>query len=154
MKVIGFDPAIVVAGYAVIEAGKILEAGVYRLPRKETVPERLSLLFDHVTETIEDHDPDVAGVEGPFIHPKRFMGQVAMLEARGIMLLACARAGLEIYEPSPSDVKKSMTGSGVASKTQVQQAVVDRCNLKSAPQPLDVSDAIAVSLCVESRIGI
>ena len=157
MRILGVDPGLQRTGYALIDcAGSverpaIVEAGVFRLTRGESVAARLVELDRDLGDAIERLRPDAAAVEKLFSHYKRPTTAVVMGHARGVILLAVARAGLPLHELEPATVKKSLTGAGRASKEQVQRAVRDQLRLASMPEPSDVADAIAIALCAARR---
>jgi crossover junction endodeoxyribonuclease RuvC len=68
-------------------------------------------------------------------------------QARGAVLVAAARAGVEIFEYSALEIKSALVGYGRAEKQQVQEMVRVLLGMKDAPEPLDASDALAVAIC-------
>ena len=70
-----------------------------------------------------------------------------MAHARGALFLAGAQRGVPVLSYAPAPVKKLITGSGRASKEQVQHAIARELNLKTIPEPHDVADALAIALC-------
>jgi len=68
-------------------------------------------------------------------------------QARGVVLLAVAEAGLPVHEYTPLEVKQSVCGYGRASKEQIQKLVQMLLGLDSIPQPDDAADAIAIAIC-------
>jgi crossover junction endodeoxyribonuclease RuvC len=68
-------------------------------------------------------------------------------QARGVVLLAAAQAGLPVAEYTPSEVKYAVAGYGKADKQQMQEMVRVILNLQYVPQPDDAADALAVALC-------
>jgi crossover junction endodeoxyribonuclease RuvC len=75
-----------------------------------------------------------------------------MGHARGVVLLNIQRAGLELLELGATEVKKSLTGNGHASKQQVQEGVRVQLGLSARPEPADVADAMAVAMCALRRV--
>ena len=157
MRILGVDPGLQRTGYAVldcaasVECPEVIEAGVFRLTRGESIADRLVELDRDLAEAIERLRPDAAAVEKLFSHYKRPTTAVVMGHARGVILLAVARAGLPLHELEPATVKKSLTGSGRAGKEQVQRAVQGQLKLAAMPEPSDVADAIAIALCAARR---
>ena len=76
-----------------------------------------------------------------------------MAHARGVILLVAQRLGIDITEVSPAEAKKSLTGNGRATKAQVQNSVMRTLRLTAPPEPLDVSDALAIALSGARRIN-
>ena len=68
-------------------------------------------------------------------------------QARGIILLVAAQAGMPIFEYTPPQVKSAVVGYGKATKEQVQTMVTTLLQLDSVPKPDDVADALAVAIC-------
>lgn len=160
MRTIGIDPGLRITGYACVDAGpSLVEAGVFRLVsareratgQARSIADRLVELERDVSDLISRLTPGVIAVEGLFAHYKHPATAIAMGHARGVILLAARRAGLDLVELKPAAVKKFMTGSGNARKPQMQAAVRDRLRLARAPEPHDVADAIALALCASSR---
>ncbi len=172
-RILGLDPGLNLTGYGCIDATPagtpaIVEAGVLRLGRKSranttanegttsrdarSISSRLVELFADLTEAIERMTPDLVAIEQVFAHWKHPATGVVMGHARGVMLLAVARAGLELVELRPNEVKKSLTGHGHASKGQMQRAIQGVFGLEAPPSPPDVADALAIALCAANRL--
>lgn len=150
VRVLGIDPGTAVTGYGVIEAsndppGHLVECGVIRTNPKHPMSGRLETIFDGVTDLIARHEPAVVAVETAF-YKRNVQTTVTLGQARGMVLLAAAKAGTEIAEFSPATVKKSVSGQGAAAKKQVAYMVQRLLRLKEAPQPNDAADACAIAL--------
>jgi crossover junction endodeoxyribonuclease RuvC len=155
VRILGFDPGTRVAGWGLVDAeagrpARVVACGAVRL-EKYPFPERLSRLHDALAEVIARHRPGVFAVESVF-HGKSFASVLKVGEARGVGLLAAARAGLEVAEFPPAEVKKSATGNGRATKTQMQAMMARLLRLDAAPRPADVADALALALCYAQRL--
>ncbi len=156
IKVLGIDPGLTTTGYGVVSlranSVRALTAGVIRTNRDCPVPVRLRVLFDDIEALIAESDPGVMAIERVFVNQNKLTAtQVG--EAAGVMLLAAARAGIEVFEYSPSGIKAVVTGDGRATKTQVQQMVARRLGLRQAPAPADAADALAIALCHLQSVG-
>ncbi|MBC24643.1 MAG: Holliday junction resolvase [Phycisphaerae bacterium] len=158
MRVLGIDPGLRLTGYGCVDivpghADPILvEAGVLRLPTKGSLPHRLGCLHDDLEEVITGLQPDRLVVEQLFSHYKHVQTGLLMAHARGVVLLSASRHDLELGELAPTEVKKSLTGHGHASKQQMQFAVMGQLGLAEPPSPNDVADAIAIALCDARRL--
>ena len=79
-----------------------------------------------------------------------------MAEARGVILLAAAQAGVPIFEYTPMQVKQSVSGYGMAVKKQVQEMTRILLHLPTVPKPDDTADALAMAIthchCARSRL--
>ena len=150
-KILGLDPGLNTTGYGVITSlngdVKLLEAGVIKTNSCLTFEIRLQELHRGICEVLSDHCPDLVAIEKLYSHRQRVTTAILLGHARGVIFLAVAQAGLRISAYEPTKVKKTLTGNGHASKTQVQKAVSLQLGLKTLPQPFDVSDALAIALC-------
>lgn len=147
---LGVDPGTATLGYGVVTGGvgrsaRLVECGVVRTRATEELSARLATIFEGVAELLERHRPDVVAVEGLF-HGKNARSALVLGHARGVVLLAVARAGLPVAEISPAEVKRAMTGTGAASKPQVGEMVMRLLHLVSAPAPADAADGVAIAL--------
>lgn len=150
MKILGVDPGTAVTGYGVValEGGgavSLVECGVIRTDRQLPMPQRLQAIFEGLGEVMDRHDPDAVAVEGVF-YGRNVRTTVALGHARGVILLAGATRRLAVHEYSPAEVKNAITGTGRASKEQVQFMVQRLLKLSAAPTPADAADGVAVAL--------
>jgi crossover junction endodeoxyribonuclease RuvC len=79
---------------------------------------------------------------------------MAVGQARGVVILAAARADLAVYEYTPLQVKQAVVGRGRADKQQVQYMMKVLLNLPAVPRPDDVADALAVAVCYVNNDGV
>jgi crossover junction endodeoxyribonuclease RuvC len=166
VRFLGIDPGLRITGYGCVQGmgidPSLVEAGVFRLGRDDERPsakiapmaDRLVELDADITELIVRLKPDVVAVEAIFAHYKHPATAIAMGHARGVILLAVRKAGCRLVELKPNEVKKFLTGHGHASKEQMQSAVQMRLGLARAPEPADVADAIAISMCAAARAAV
>lgn len=131
----------------------LVEGGVIRLDGKLSVAKRLVELDQDLREIIERLQPEAVAVEKLYAHYKHPTTAIIMGHARGVVLLNIQRAGLKLVELGATEVKKSLTGNGHASKEQMQSGVQAQLGLAAPPRPADVADAIAIGLCALRRIG-
>ncbi len=147
----GIDPGLGATGYAVLrsrgERLSVIDAGVCRFDGKHTLERRLADLDRDITSLLAEHDPDFLAVEELYAHYKHPRTAILMGHARGVILLAAARRGIEVHNYAATHVKRYLTGNGRATKAQVQRAVQNTLNLDELPEPPDVADALAIALC-------
>ncbi len=148
--VLGIDPGTAVTGYGVVSFNdrrqpRLVECGVLRTKSRDSLHNRLRYLFQGVSELIDKHRPDTLAVEDVF-YARNVRTTVVLGHARGVILLAGANAELQVQEFPPALVKKSITGTGSATKEQVQFMVAKLLRLEQPPQPADAADAVAVAL--------
>lgn len=156
MIVLGVDPGTAATGYGVVHSNgagtpTLIECGVIRTSPKVALARRVAEIFDGILDVIARHKPDAMAVEAVF-YAKNVRTTVVLGHARGVVLLAGARAGLTVHEYEPRVVKKAVVGTGSATKAQVQAMVARLLHLKTAPQPSDAADGVACALtCVMTQ---
>lgn len=158
MRVIGIDPGTGILGFGVINITrgrvKMITAGVITTPAHTPLPERLEEIYVGLTDIIKETQPDVMSVEKLFF-TKNITTAISVAEARGVAILTGRQADLPIYEYTPNEIKKSITGYGAAKKLQVQEMVRIQLGLQEKPKPDDCADALAAALThvFMSRLG-
>ena len=149
MRVIGIDPGTGILGFGVINItrgrAKMITAGVITTPAHTPLPERLEEIYVGLTDIIKETQPDVMSVEKLFF-TKNITTAISVAEARGVAILTGHQADLPIYEYTPNEIKKSITGYGAAKKLQVQEMVRIQLGLQEKPKPDDCADALAAAL--------
>lgn len=148
--ILGIDPGLNTTGYGVLDvsAGKVrlLEAGVLRSHTKE-LAYKVKEIYDGVREVIDMFSPDVMAMEQLYSHYDRPTTAILMGHARGCICLAAAQSGIDVISYAATKVKKLLTGSGRATKDQMQRAIKFELGLEQYPEPPDVADALAIALC-------
>ncbi|MCC6241191.1 MAG: crossover junction endodeoxyribonuclease RuvC [Gemmatimonadaceae bacterium] len=149
-RVLGIDPGTAVTGYGVVDydgrTTTLVECGVIRTNAKDPLAARLHYIHEGVVELIARHQPQSVAVEDVFF-ARNVRTTIVLGHARGVILLAAQMAALTIHEFPPAEIKKAITGTGAATKQQVQFMVAKLLRLKSAPQPADAADGVAAALC-------
>lgn len=151
MIVLGVDPGLSTTGYGVVahrggDARSLLECGVIRTDPRAALPDRLRSIHDGIVEVLGRHSPDVLAVEGVF-YGRNVRTTVILGHARAAVLLAGTLRGLAVAEYAPAEVKSVVTGTGRATKEQVQFMVQQMLRLRTPPRPADAADGVAVALC-------
>ncbi|GIW96540.1 MAG: crossover junction endodeoxyribonuclease RuvC [Pirellulaceae bacterium] len=148
LYVIGIDPGLHRTGYAVLEPrqGALREAGLIR-PRRGSLPARLQELYMSLGELLEQYAPAQMALEELFSHYERPRTAILMGHARGVICLAAAVRGVEVFSYAATHVKRMITGSGHCPKAQMQRAICRQLQLDELPEPSDVADALAVAVC-------
>lgn len=151
MRILGIDPGLQVCGYACFDArlgeGHLVEAGVIRTDRGETIEQKLNRIAEDTESLLKGFKPDVVAVEQLYSHYAHPRTAILMGHARGVILQKCAEVAVEVRSFSATRIKKSITGNGRASKEQVQKTIQTILSLPRLPEPNDVADAIAAALC-------
>jgi crossover junction endodeoxyribonuclease RuvC len=149
VRILGIDPGLGTTGYGVIEdrGFKVVEAGVIRTRTNTPIQERISKIFDEITGIIKEHEPSVLVLEKIYSHYKHPTTAILMGHARAMACLICGKFDIKLVNYPSTRIKKVVTGNGHASKIQVQRMVQTILKLKDPPEPVDVSDALAMALC-------
>ena len=150
LRVIGVDPGSDSTGYGVVDSDgkhhRLVECAAIRAPSRSSFAERLCVISDKLEEVVRRLKPDACAVEETF-YAVNVKSALKLGHARGIALVAAARAGIPVFEYSPLEVKLALVGYGRAEKQQVQEMVRLILSLKERPKPLDASDALGVAIC-------
>lgn len=150
-RILGIDPGLNITGYGVLEVCqrrlKLCEAGVIRGTDRRSLTRRLAEIYEGVRDVIASLHPAVLALEQLYSHYDRPRTAILMGHARGVICLAGAQAGIPVVHYAATQVKRILTGSGRASKAQMQQAIMRELGLPTAPEPPDVADALAIALC-------
>ena len=151
MLVLGLDPGLAITGYGLIADAPsgdvtLVECGAILTPAGAPLAERLLAIDRQLGALVEKHKPEAVAIEELFF-ARNVTTALLVGQARGVAVLAAARAGLPVYEYKPMEVKQAVTGYGRAPKAQVQQMVRMLLNLDRTPTPDDAADAVAVAVC-------
>ena len=148
MRILGIDPGLGTTGYGVIDGDsfRVIEAGVIKTRSKTPVQERIKKIFDEISGIIEEHRPGVLVLEKIYSHYKHPATAILMAHARAMACLVCGKFDIKLINYPSTRIKKVITGNGHASKVQVQRMVQDLLKLKRLPEPVDVSDALAMAI--------
>ncbi|MBN1965752.1 MAG: crossover junction endodeoxyribonuclease RuvC [Anaerolineae bacterium] len=150
MLVLGLDPGTATTGYGLVRehddgALQAIAYGVITTPAGLAMPLRLKQLYTELSALIAQHQPDAAAVEQIFFS-KNITTGISVAQARGVLLLALADAGLRISEYKPNEIKQAIAGYGSAPKAQMQEMVRALLMLEDIPRPDDAADALAVAI--------
>ncbi len=150
MRILGIDPGYAIIGYGIIENdnGKLrpLDYGAVETPAKLPTAERLIMIEEKITEMITEVEPDEIALEELFFNTNITTG-IKVAQARGVILLSCAKRCDRLFEYTPLQIKSTVTGNGMATKQQIQYMVKSLLRLKETPKPDDAADALAAAIC-------
>ncbi len=153
---LGIDPGISSCGFGLVRYHnnkyQLLDSGTIKTSSKNSTSEKLQQIFFGLNKIIKKNKPDFLAVEDSFFS-KNVKSLKVMSQAKGVILLAGAQAGLSVKEYSTREVKQSVVGRGEASKNQVQFMVKALLNIKSDNLAEDASDALAVAFCHCQKIS-
>lgn len=150
MVILGIDPGTAITGYGLIAKQgnhlKQITFGAIRTTPETPTALRLQQISRELKLIIKQYQPDVMAVEELFFN-KNVRTALVVGQARGVILLSAAEAGLDITEYTPLQVKMAVVGYGRAEKKQVQEMVRILLCLSEIPKPDDAADALAIAIC-------
>jgi len=156
MRIIGIDPGYAILGWGVIEYAasryRLLDCGAVKTDKGTEWPERLKAVYAGLVVIIEQYRPEICAIEELFFNSNQKTA-IKVGEARGAAVLACANAGLPVFEYTPLQVKQALTGYGRADKHQMQEMVRQILGLEQPPKPDDAADAVAIAICHANSSG-
>src|SRR5262245_36204715 len=151
--ILGIDPGTNITGYGVIRAEgsafSLVTYGVIDLRKlADDHPAKLKRIFERVLSIVEEFLPDELAIEAPF-YGKNVQSMLKLGRAQGVAMAAALYRDIPITEYAPKKVKIAITGSGNASKEQVNAMIEKllRFEFDHTTNTLDASDGIAVGLC-------
>lgn len=159
MRIIGIDPGTGILGFGVIDfvrnKPKLVTAGVIKTPAHTPLDERLEEIFDGLSEIIAETKPEVMSIEKLFF-ARNVNTAMSVAHARGVAMLTARKAGLNLAEYTPMQIKQTLTGYGKADKKQMQEMVRLQLGLKEIPKPDDAADALgaAITHALHGTLGI
>jgi len=150
MRVLGIDPSSRATGYGIIEseggAVSVLGYGAIRPSRRDTLPVKLLRIRTDLGGLIRRFEPEEIAVENPFLS-RNIKTAITLGQVRGAVLVAAAESGRPLFEYSPLEIKKAVTGYGQADKAQVATMIRTLLGLRDEAPDEDASDALACALC-------
>jgi crossover junction endodeoxyribonuclease RuvC len=148
--VLGIDPGTAITGYGVVREDDdglaLVDCGAITTPSGQPLAFRLQTIYRSLADLIDEYRPEEAAVEELFFS-RNARTALSVGQARGVVLLALADAGLPIHEYKPLEIKQAVAGYGGADKQQVQEMVRMLLALDEVPRPDDAADAVAVAVC-------
>jgi crossover junction endodeoxyribonuclease RuvC len=148
--ILGIDPGTTIMGYGVIsDNGKsvtMLAMGVIKLSKFNSQALKLRRIFERTLGLVEQYKPDELSIESPF-YGKNVQSMLKLGRAQGVTMAAALYRDIPIFEYSPLEIKKSITGNGSASKEQVAAMLNRLLTFDKNPETLDATDGLAAAMC-------
>jgi crossover junction endodeoxyribonuclease RuvC len=152
--ILGIDPGTAITGWGVIKdkGGKLepIDFGCIRPKASLPLSQRYLTLHEGLRVLIDRFSPSALAIETQFVQ-KNVQSAMKLGMARGVIILAATLKGIPVFEYTPTQVKKSVTGRGQASKYQVQGMIATLLGLTTLPEPEDAADALACAICHHHR---
>lgn len=148
--ILGIDPGTTVLGYGLISVKakqiQMLTAGCIRLNKFDDQAKRLKVIYDRLTELIDEYHPDEMAIEAPFFG-KNVQSMLKLGRAQGVAIAASLSREVPYAEYAPKRIKKAITGNGSASKQQVAGMLGGILAPAKMPKELDATDGLAAAVC-------
>jgi len=148
--ILGIDPGTNIMGYGlIIDDGKnmkLISLGVIKLAKYSGHALKLKKIFERTLALIEEYKPDELAIEAPFFG-KNVQSMLKLGRAQGVAMAAALYREIPIFEYTPKEIKKSVTGNGNASKEQVASMLEHLLIFKETPEYLDATDGLAAAVC-------
>lgn len=152
MRILGIDPGIARLGYALVDfdtqsnSQVIIDCGIIQTQKDKSEAERLAEIRRDLESIITQYHPDIVSVEKLFFF-KNLKTIIPVAQARGVILELAASKNLDIYEYTPLEMKKIITGNGMAKKDLVSKVIHEAFKLQVQISPDDAVDAVGMALC-------
>ena len=150
MRILGIDPGLGATGYGIIEDGEATEFGLITTDTRQTVSERLRSLGDGLDEVVRRNRPTQCALETLFFKSVGARSVIRSAEARGTIIYVLGRNRIPVTELTPATIKLALTGSGRASKHQMNYMVKRLLSLGERVSE-HAADALAAAYCLSRR---
>lgn len=152
--ILGIDPGTNIMGYALLKTvgnrSEVLKMGVIKMTRLKDQSEKLTTIFNAVSQLINDYKPGILAIEAPFLG-KNPQSMLKLGRAQGVAIGACLHHNMQVFEYPPRKIKQAITGNGNASKEQVAAMLNHMMTVPNDSDYLDATDALAAAVCHQSQ---
>ncbi len=151
MRILGIDPGLTRCGIGVVEVSASREVQLISVEVARSKPTmathfRISKIAQTVADAIEKYEPEVVAIERIFTQDN-LQSVTPTTQVMGAAMAEVGKRSLPLAVYTPSEIKAAVTGSGTASKSQVQHMVARVLRLTEVPKPADAADALAIAIC-------
>jgi len=150
MIVLGIDPSVRSTGFGIIEYSdnnySILGYGCIKPSRSLCFHDKLNDIRSRLEDLIKTHNPDDVAIENPF-YAQNIKTALTLGQVRGAALVAIASQKKSLFEYSPLEIKKAVTGYGQADKNQMITMIRALLEIQDDKLESDAADALAVAFC-------
>ena len=151
MIIIGIDPGLQITGYGVIKSDglkiNVLEAGIIKSHLKDNFEYKLNEIFSEIGKIIKQFQPEYMAIEELYSHYAHPKTAIVMGHARAMAFIQAAQNRIPIVSYAATRIKKSLTGHGRATKSQMRKMIQSTLNLNEELFSPDAADALAVAVC-------
>ncbi len=150
MRILGIDPGLATIGLGYVDSLSAHDIRPCEWLTIETAPgqsagDRLKEIREDFSAFLSEVKPELAVIEKLFFAANR-TNAFDVAQARGVLLLCLAEAGIPYLEATPLQMKAAITGDGGATKRNVQDMLKLMLHLDAIPTPDDAADALALAV--------
>jgi len=150
MRVLGIDPSLKSTGYGLIEYSDqeyaVLTYGTIKPTRSKLFHHKINEIKNKIEEIIDTFNPEEVAIENTF-YAQNVKTALTLGQVRGAALIAIASQDRPLFEYSPLEIKKAVTGYGQADKNQVSIMIKTLLNIQDDHMETDASDALGTAFC-------
>ncbi len=151
MLILGIDPGLNITGYGLIDSQKdgfvLKQAGFIKTKAADGLPKRLSQIYTTLSGLLDSYKPDAIVLEKLYSHYRHPVTASLLGHARGVICMLAEQKHVPFFEYPATRVKKMTTGSGHASKIQIQKMIEHTMGIdKASLGPMDTTDAISLAV--------
>jgi len=151
MIILGIDPGLQITGYGILKSNGyeigVIEAGIIKTNLKDSFENKLGEIFSEIGKIIKQYRPDYVAIEELYSHYAHPKTAIIMGHARGTVFLQASQSGTPIVSYASTRIKKSLTGNGRASKSQMRKMIKSTLGLRDELFSPDTADALAAAIC-------
>jgi len=151
LRILGIDPGLGATGYGIIEDGDATEFGLITTDTRQAISERLRSLGEGMEEVVRRTRPTQCALETLFFKSVGARSVIRSAEARGTIIYVLGRNRIPVTELTPATIKLALTGSGRASKHQMNYMVKRLLSLGERVSE-HAADALAAAYCLNRRL--
>ena len=151
MRILGIDPGLGATGYGIVEDGEATEFGLITTDTRQAIADRLRSLGEGVEEVVRRNRPTQCALETLFFKSVGARSVIRSAEARGTIIYVLGRNRIPVAELTPATIKLALTGSGRASKHQMNYMVKRLLSLGERVSE-HAADALAAAYCLNRRL--
>lgn len=149
MRVLSIDPGYGRCGVAVVEKGNgrenLLYSACIETSAKTDFSLRLGTIVRECEQIIKMHEPHALALERLYL-TSNHKTAMKVAEVRGALIAIAAKAGIRVFEYTPSQVKSATASWGGANKTQMARMLHSLMKIKKTIKHDDEYDAIAIGV--------
>jgi len=153
LRILGIDPGLSATGYGIVENGLATEFGLITTDAGQPMPERLRSLGEGMEDVVRRNRPTHCALETLFFKSVGARSVIRSAEARGTIVYVLGRNRIPVTELTPATIKLALTGSGRASKHQMNYMVKRLLSLGERVSE-HAADALAAAYCLSRRLGV